>query len=121
MKSERKPTQNQIIINRFIIPEFKVGKYFWPKESAAAKKLIQKYSFEFLNWVEPPFGYKVKSLLYFLSRDGEDYLGGQYFEYLKTQIKETKERPKPLDNLPILGDNVEIIKKPNSLQEFLKI
>jgi len=85
----------------------------------AAKKLIEKYGFDFLQWVEVPFGYRVSSLLYFLGKNGTDYLNGQYFEFLKTKIKE-QSKPNLLDQSSVLGDNTEIVKRPSNLQEFLK-
>lgn len=121
MKSERKPTQIQLLIKKFVIPEYQKGKYFWSRESKIAKDLIKKYSYEYLQWVEVPFGYKIQSLLFFLTEDGKTYLSEKYFDFIKTKIKLSKEPTKPLDNGPILGDNVKIEKRPKSLQEFLKI
>ncbi len=120
LKKERKPTQLQLLIHKFIIPETQKDKYFWGRESKFAKQLIEKYSFEFLNWVGIPFGYRVNSLIYFLSKDGRDYLNGQYFDFLKTKIIKSPEVKVSVESSSVLGDNIEITKKPKSLQEFLK-
>jgi hypothetical protein len=119
MKSERKLTPIQKVIEKFILEEYKVGRSFWAKESKFARQLIQKYSFDFLEWVPVPFGYKIQSLIFFLTQDGKGYLASQYFEYLKLKIKNPTKEEIILHNEP-LGDNINITKKPTNLQEFIQ-
>jgi hypothetical protein len=117
---ERKKSIQLQIINKFITTEFSKDKYFYPRESKMANKLIEKYTKEFLLWVSPPFGYKVTSLSYFITSNGKDYLNGQYFEYLKTKINLTKKTDEQIGK-EVLGQNIEISVKPKTLQEFLNI
>ena len=121
MKSVRKLTIYQSLIHKFILEEYKSVKGFWGKETKLLKGLASKYSIEFFEWLSPPFGYKINSFLYFMGKDGTDYLRGQYFEFLKTKINLTPEQPKHLDNSTVIGDNIEIVKKPKNLEEFLSL
>ena len=121
MKSARKPNIYQSLISKFITDQGKTAKYFWGKETKIVKKLVSKYSQEFFEWLPLPFGYKVSSFVYFLTKDGEDYLRGKYFEFLKTKINLTPEQPKHLDSTTVIGDNIEIVKKPKNIEEFLSL
>jgi len=118
-KKERKISDAQRIMKKFIC-EGPRDKYFYGRETKIANKLIKKYSLQFFEWLEVPFGYKTNSLLYFLAQQGGDYLRGKYFEYLKFQIG-LESKPAKATGGEVVGENVEINKKPRTVEEFLSL
>ena len=120
-KTARQPTVQQILINKFITVEFSVDKYFWPRETKIVNGLIKIYSQEFLAWLKPPYGYKVNSMVYFLGKEGQDYIASQMLEYRKVT---TDYSPNPLD-VPLsehkIGDDAPLVNKPKTLKDFLNL
>jgi len=71
-KKKRKLNCHQKLIERFVLnTESFTGKR-WAQEVKISKDLHQKYGEEF--WVKAQLGFKVKSLSWFLSPDGEKKL-----------------------------------------------
>ncbi len=118
---ERKVSIQLQLIKKFITPEYAKDKYFYPRESKMANKLIAKYTQEFLLWVPIPFGYKITSLSYFISPNGKEYLKGQYFEYLKAKIDLTNRDNVKEIGKEVIGQNIEIPQTPKTVQDFLNI
>ena len=115
----RKLTKQQVLINKLVTVEFSKDKYFWGRETKIINNLIEKYSFEFLDWVKPPHNYKVTSLVYFLTGAGQKYLSEQLFEFQRENMDLS-----PVSSIIELedekiGEDILIKKKPNTLQEFL--
>lgn len=120
-KKSRKLSKNQILIKKFVNVEFYQNKYFWPKEMKFMSKLIKAYGIEFLEWLTPPSNYKLTSLIYFFTPQGENYLSDQLFEYKKVKIDLTfKKQEVELEGNKI-GEDITIEKKPKSLKDFLNL
>lgn len=85
-----------------------------------AGQLIKKYGFEFLCWLQPPNGYKVTSLVWFLTKIGQTYLSDQLVEYSKQNVNLSA----PANNTPSadtkVGEDIEVKLKPKTLKEFLQ-
>lgn len=120
-KKPRKLSRNQLLIKKFVNVEFYQNKYFWPKEMKFMSKLIKAYGFEFLEWLNPPSNYKLTSLIYFFTPQGENYLSDQLFEYkkLKTDLTPQKQEVKLEEDK--VGQDIIVEKKPKSLKDFLNL
>lgn len=120
-KKPRKLSKNQILIKKFVNVEFYQNKFFWPKEMKFMSKLIKAYGIEFLEWLSPPSNYKLTSLIYFFTPQGENYLSDQLFEYkkLKTDLTFQKQEISLEENK--IGKDIELEKKPKSLKDFLNL
>lgn len=120
-KKTRKLGKSQILIEKFINVEFYQNKYFWPKEMKFMSKLIKAYGIEFLEWLNPPSNYKLTSLIYFFTPQGENYLSDQLFEYkkLKTDLTPQKQEVKLEENK--VGQDIIVEQKPKSLKDFLNL
>ncbi len=119
-KTVRQPTTQQLIINKFVTVEFSAGKGFWGREIKVANSLLKKYPKDFLLWLEPPHGYKVTSLLHFLTEEGENYILSQLIAYKRaTTDLSPKVSPVILSETKIGDDAIPVKKKPESLKDFL--
>jgi hypothetical protein len=120
-KPKRKPNTHQQIISRFVTVEVSAtrNRNFWGNEMKIAGQLIKKYGADFLLRIPPPSGYKVASLVWFLTPEGKNYLSDQKFEYAvqSTHLVEKKEEIS-LSEAKI-GDDVQIQRKPRTLKDFL--
>ena len=120
-RKARKLSKNQILIKKFVNVEFFCDKNFWPREMKMLNKLIKAYSIQFLEWLSPPSNYKLSTLAFFLTKDGKNYLSDQLFEYQKTKTNLSPEK----NNIKIeeskIGEDVQIVKKPKSLKDFLNL
>lgn len=113
-------SNNHKIIFRFVTVEFSKNRMgFWPSEMKMAGNMIREHGMEFLMWLEPPNGYKVNSLVWFLTKEGKHYISDQLFEYkkqspelIKTQTSITLE-PNKIDK------DVTVSMRPKSVKEFL--
>jgi hypothetical protein len=96
------------------------GHGFWPKEMKIAGQMLKKYTPEFLLWCPIPNGYKVNSLVWFLTVIGQNYLSDKLVEYTKLNSPLFKPKePNKIGNTKI-GEDVIIRKTPKNLSEFLK-
>lgn len=120
MEKKKFLTPNHEIINRFI--HVKTGdKYFWPREIKITKKLVTQFNLEFILQLPEPFGTKIPSMAWFLTNEGKIYLNNAFFQ---CQQKKLDFSPKfqQVELLPVkIGEDVEIIKKPKTLKDFLKV
>ena len=120
-KTIRQPTVQQILINKFVTVEFSVDNNFWGRETKIVNCLIKKYSQEFLAWLQPPHGYRVNSMVYFLGKEGQDYIAGQLVAYRKAT---TDYSPNPLEITLAqhkIGEDIVVESKPKSLKDFLNL
>ena len=116
--SERKRSDNQIIIGKFV--EFSPSdKYFWPREMKLVKKLAEFYGMEFLLWATPP-NFKAKSLAVYLGDWGKKFLANQLLEFKKNVEASPVQKTIILEEAKF-GDDAIIEKKPKTLQDFLKL
>lgn len=118
---QRKLSNQQVLIKKFINPIPFGDKSFWPREMKMATKLVKEYNLDFLLWVIPPYNKKVPSLAYFMADYGKQYLMEQFFNYKK----ETTDLSPQKDNVMLLeskiGSDTLIEKKPKSLKDFLNL
>jgi hypothetical protein len=107
----RQLTDSQKLVKAFL---FDSKNCSWPKEIKIANKLIKEYGFDFLIFLEGR--QKMPSLCWFLTDDGKLFLkdvkkyNSMSFGSPKIELSETPVAPA-----------VEIIKKPNSVKEFLNL
>jgi hypothetical protein len=116
----KKENNHQKIISKFITVNFSsCGRGFWPQQMKISGQLILKYGLDFLLWCPPPNGYKVTSLVWFLTREGHNYLSDQLFEYEKSKQCQTSTTEKiSLENEKI-GEDIVLNIKPKTIKEFL--
>lgn len=124
MKSEfkqRKLSNQQILIKKFVDSSFFKNRGFWPREMKMATKLVKEYNLDFLLWVIPPYNKKIPSLAYFMADYGKQYLMEQFFNFKK----ETTDLSPQINNITLLeskiGEDPLIQKKPKSLKDFLNL
>lgn len=112
-------SNNHYLINKFVTLEFSIDKGFWPREMKFAGQLLKKYGYDFLAWLPIPSGYKIPSLVWFLSPAGKSYMTEQSYEYQKQKGNLTLQKEEiPLTETKI-GEDVELITKPKTLKDFL--
>jgi hypothetical protein len=110
-KKVRQLTNAQKLVKAFL---FDSKNCSWPKEIKIANKLIKDHGFDFLIFLEGR--QKMPSLCWFLTDDGKQFLkdvkkyNSMSFEPQKIELAESPIAPV-----------VEIIKKPNSVKEFLNL
>ena len=110
-KKVRQLTNAQKLVKAFL---FDSKTCSWPKEIKIANKLIKDYGFDFLIFLEGR--QKMPSLCWFLTDDGKLFLkdvkkyNSMSFGSQKIELSESPIAPA-----------VEIIKKPNSVKEFLNL
>jgi hypothetical protein len=119
--NKKEPSNNHKVIHRFVTVEFSKNQAgFWPKEMKWASQLIREYGMEFLMWLQPPNGYKVSSLIWFLTPEGKHYLSDQMLE----RAKQTTESPTKNQQVQLspnkIGEDVVVLGRPKSVKEFLK-
>lgn len=120
-KKPRKLGKSQLLIKKFVNVEFYQNKYFWPKEMKFMSKLIKAYGIDFLEWLNPPSNYKLTSLIYFFTPQGENYLSDQLFEYKKAKTDLTPKSEKIDLQKEKVGEDIQIYSKPKSLKDFLNL
>ena len=112
---KRKPNKYQKIISKFC----KAPESIWAhptlvkREMKIAKKLFALKSQKF--WEEANLPFKLNSLAWFLGRDGRKYMKEQEL-LLKTPVVEQEKHKLKKEKI---GEDKEIIFKPNTLMEFL--
>lgn len=123
MKSPRKQNKLHVILNNLVTVKFSSNdKYFWGRETKIVKELVKKYGEDFMMKLAPPEGYKQSSMVYFKTKDGQDYLNGKYFEYkCANGIQIKKEESVELSKEKIGEDAIIERKKPRTLKEFLTL
>ena len=115
-RNRKKPTINQFIMEKFL----KNPDAIWKeknsrmRELATTKKLFNKYP-DKKFWFRMPLPFLMESLLWFLTKDGLNYLIKEHLKY-KLDLP-----PKPSYNLSSakIGEAKKIAKKQN-LWNFLK-
>jgi hypothetical protein len=85
-----------------------------------AKELIATYGDAFMLWVPAREGYRVPSLAFFKTPDGQSYLSDQLFEYRRATTNLSQERQTVTLQEEKVGEDVVITKKPKTLKDFLK-
>ena len=121
-KKKRKPNNHQLIISRFVTVDVSAprNKNFWGNEMKIAGQLIKKYGVEFLLKIPPPSGYRVASLVWFLTPEGKNYLSDQMFEYQKQTIHLVEENKEEITLSPTkIGEDIQVQRKPRTIKDFL--
>ena len=107
----RKLSQQQEIISLFLIDKKNIN---WPNEMRVATKLIREYGFDWLMSLNGRT--KTISLTWFLGENGKKFLN----DIKKYQSLSFEKQEIILEDNPV-GPAVEVIKKPNSVKDFLNI
>jgi hypothetical protein len=120
MKKPRKQNNLHVILHNLVIVKASGNdRYFWGRETKIVKQLVKKYGEDFMLWVTPPEGYRVASMVFFKTREGENYLNGKHFEYKCQNAVQTKDIPVVLSQEKV-GEDVKIEpRKPRTLKDFL--
>lgn len=115
---------------REIVVKFvKTGHIDWPRDMKAASRLLKKFpNKDFWDWVEPyPI---VPNLCFLQSKDSLKILNERYSLFLQQKdLKESREKLKESFDLKTstvyneeskkVGEDINIVKKPKTLKEFL--
>jgi hypothetical protein len=116
-KRKRKPTLNQLIINKLLDEPKAIwkNKGIVSREMGFTKKLIEKYPLEAF-WKALPLKFSAESLAWYISPQGWTYLKVEYAKFSmevkgidKHDISDSK-----------FGENKIISKKTKTIEEFLK-
>lgn len=123
MKTERKQSNlHKILYNLIAVKAMKVDKYFWGRETKIVKQLVELYGEEFMLWLTPPEGYRMASMVYFKTKEGQTYLHGKLFEYRCQQGVQIKDKPEIILSSEKIGEDTMFeTKKPRTLKEFLNL
>jgi hypothetical protein len=107
----RKLSQQQEVISLFLIDKKNIN---WPNEMRVATKLIKEYGFDWLMSLNGRT--KTISLTWFLGENGKKFLNDikkyQSLSFEKDKIE--------LEDKPV-APQVEVVKKPTSMKEFLNL
>lgn len=121
-KKPRQLNNHQKVIQRFVTIEFTGPKArnFWSLQMKLARELIEQYGVEFLLQMPPPSNYKVANLLWFKSKEGQNYLSDQLFEYNKANTNLYPDRADIKLETAIIAEDVKLEpRKPRTLKEFI--
>lgn len=127
MKKQRKITNNQIIVNKFVFRREIVDFNFFPRELSMAKKLIENYGMEFLNWLELPFGHQLPSLCWFFTKKGQEHLESccygyriEHPEYIFNNSSASYKKEIIELSSDKIDKDINIVESPKTLMDFLK-
>lgn len=118
MKPRKQNNLHKILHNLVTVKPVN-DKYFWGRETKIVKQLVEKYGEEFMLWVKPPAGYRIQSMVFFKTKEGEKHLTDQLFEYRVSKGVQTTVKPEITLSPTKIGEDVVIQHKPRTLKEFL--
>ena len=116
----RKISDNQKILNKFLIINAKENSNFFGREGALAKKLIIQYGIEFLLWVPLPDNKKIQTLLWLSCKEGHNYLKAFLLDFHKEKTDFSSKNSEINLSKTKIGQDILINKEPRTLIEFLR-
>jgi hypothetical protein len=119
MKTPRKQNNLHKILHNLVTVKVVNDKYFWGRETKIVKQLVEKYGEDFMLYLKPPAGYRIQSMVFFKTQEGQKHLTDQLFEYRVQQGVQPTEKPVIVLSPEKIGEDVEVKRKPRTLKEFL--
>jgi hypothetical protein len=119
-KTPRKPNPFQQLVTQLVVVPSN-NRTFWGREVRLANKLFKLYEKDFLFQIRPPSGYKVSSLMFFLTEEGRHFLTQEFFEYKQRTTNLVKKSEEVALAPDKIGNDISAgHQKPRTLKEFLK-